>query len=1073
MKNLFLAVLTTLLIGSCSTSNQEIISLAGSWQIKLDPQDIGLTNGWMSKSFENSIPLPGTTDENGFGSVTRDTAYGILSREYEYIGPVWYNKEIHIPDDWNNVLVDLFLERVIWESQVFIDGNMLGKQDALAAPHIHHLGQLTPGKHFLSIRINNDMIHNIGDKGHAYGEYMQSIWNGIVGRIELQAKPLNHIVKLRTFPNLAMNTLGIELEMATLTKDKIPVSIVLKEKSGGKTIISSIYECAEKISVFELTSTEPFKPWNEFEPFLYELEVILDPEGDPSKETVSVGFASVGRTEHHITINEEPIFLRGNLDCIHFPLTGYPSTNKSDWLDIFSKYKDFGLNHVRFHSWCPPEAAFEAADELGIYIQAEASVWIDWWMGTDMVARGRPEMDTKGHPQGLGKGDQDADDFIWKEMKDVINTYGNHPSFIMFCIGNELGSSDFNLMGDWIKQLKEADPRRLYAASTARTITEWCDYSATHNVPGIGSVRQKMTNNTSWDYEDKYSKPNVPIIAHEVGQWPVYPDWDEIRKYSGPLKARNLEQLANLAKRNGIFGRDKTFREASGSLSALLYKDEVESFMRTPSCAGFQLLSMQDYIGQGEAVIGWLDSFYEEKGNLEPESARQFINEVVPLVELPAYCFTAGNSFESKVLLFQYGRTDLSNQMVLWKLTDAQGKVNLKGEFKEHDYTKGDLHDVGKIAFEIPNIEKAGQFKLTINLPGTNYKNSWPIWIYPKETPKIDSQIIITKQLSDKTLDELKDGKSVLLIANQSGEDENVKLAAWKPLYWSASFFPGQSIETLGLLVDNQHKALAEFPTENFGSWNWYSLCQKAHGFDLQDFPTDYRPIVEPISDFHYCRRLGSVFELKFGNGKLLVCGYNIGSDRDSLPEARQLQFSLLKYMASEDFSPVQDVSETTLRKMFSFIQPAANSTPGGFEDALLFTYAAALQDHPGNDLWSKTRDKIDIQKEIEYSVVSDGTWKDDKGTAWFGKEITINLSVRPGSIGKVYLFFHDWSNQNRDGTVEIEKRKYTIGSHDHNGKWISLDFMREDSQDGEIIISAKSLSGPNLMISKMAVKRL
>ena len=895
-----------LLVGACNPSDQ-LIDLSGEWVVRL-----GDPNGP-----EYPINLPGTTDEARIGELNQDTAYGILSREYEFMGKAWYSREITIPKSWEGMSVQLFLERVLWESQVFIDEKPGNKQDGLGTPHLHDLGKIKPGKHLLTVQVDNEMMHNIGDKGHAYGEYMQSIWNGIVGRIELRAYPDIRIEGIKTFPDPERNSVEVRLALSAACDDAL-VTLKIKPKNGRRTIISESFVSQGDTVRFSLHPNTRLLDWDEFQPNLYELEAILKSGNQVHRQTTTFGMTKVSRDEHHIWLNGKKIFLRGNLDCIHFPSTGYPSTEKQDWLRIFKIYQDYGLNHVRFHSWCPPEAAFEAADELGIYIQAEASVWIDWWMGTDMVSRGRPEMETKGHPQGIGRGDEDADAFIRAEMNRVIEAYGNHPSFLLFCIGNELGTSDFNLMGQWIRELKEMDPRRLYAASTARTITEWCEYSATHSVPGIGGVRQRLLPATNWDYEDRYSQALVPIIAHEVGQWPVYPVWEEIGKYQGVLKPRYLEQLANLAIRNGVANRDSLYRKASGALSALLYKDEIESFMRTASCGGFQLLSMQDYIGQGEALIGWLDSFYDQKGNLDPETARQFLNEVVPLAELPGYWFRQTDTVDIPVRLFQFSADQLVHQIISWSLKNDLGEAVFSGSFDPSDYSRGEVLPVGKIVVQIPDDLPPGRYQLDILLNGTAYHNSWPVWIYPKEVPLNKNEVMIANEWNDSIAAEIQAGAKVLLIANQIGNPEYTTAAAWKPLYWSASFFPGQAIETLGSVVQQDHPALRDFASDPFTSWNWYRLCQEARCFDLKDFPIDFRPIVEPVSDFHYCRRLGSLFELSLGSGKLLVCGYNVVDNPNHHPEINQLLNSLLTYMNSADFNPSFKASVDLLDRMFN-----------------------------------------------------------------------------------------------------------------------------------------------------------
>ncbi|MEA1981872.1 MAG: hypothetical protein U9N54_13015, partial [candidate division Zixibacteria bacterium] len=139
------------------------------------------------------------------------------------------------------------------------------------------------------------------------------------------------------------------------------------------------------------------------------------------------------------------------------------------------------------------------------------------------------------------------------------------------------------------------------------------------------------------------------------------------------------------------------------------------------------------------------------------------------------------------------------------------------------------------------------------------------------------------------------------------------------------------------------------------------------------------------------------------------------------------------------------------------------------YEDALLFVEAAFNQESDGNDQWTKESDKIIQQKQVTYEILPDGTWKDETASAWFGKKIRISLSVPNGLKGFVYLFVHDWNGLHRDGSIKIENRNFSIGKHE-NGKWIRLDFMREDTQDGEIIIELDCSKGPNLMVTKLAL---
>lgn len=916
-----------LLVGLSSCSRQDrpsaptTLNLAGSWSFQLDEQDRGINELWFEKALKTNISLPGTTDEAGFGEKTIGAAYGRLTRKHRYVGPAWYQKDILIPPEWENKSIFLFLERVLWESRVWIDSRFCDIQDSLGTPHIHRIGRLEPGTHRLTIRVDNRMIHNIGDMGHAYSESMQSIWNGIVGRIELQARDIIHLSRIRTFPKPGKKELGLDIRLANPYDLRGELTITVREKESGATIVQTRSPFSRTDISLNIHLKEPVQTWDEFTPALYTVEVALKAKEnsrtyEDSMQT-TFGFATVGADSSHVRINDRPVFLRGNLDCIHFPLTGYPAVTKDAWKKIFGVYKNHGLNHVRFHSWCPPDAAFQAADEMGIYIQAEASVWIDGWMALDQTDR--PEMRTQGFPEGLGKGDPDADAFIRAEIDRMNDAYGNHPSFVLLCIGNELGSSDFTILGEWIRSAKEKDPRRLYAASTARQVTPFCDYSATHSYPGVGMVRQRLEDHSDWDYEEQYGQTPVPVIAHEIGQWPVYPRWDEIQKYRGVLEARNLVELRKTAAYHGTEKDNIDLQRASGAVSRLLYKDEIESFLRTPGCAGFQLLSMQDYSGQGEALVGWLDSFYEAKGTVRPDAFRRFCSSTVPLIRLPKYIWTQDEPLIFKALVHHFGQRPLTKTRISWKITDDSNRTIQEGEFKPANLPLGSLTEIDALTLSMKDWKVPGRYTIHLRLQETGSENSWGIWVYPETLQELhDRDVLVSSAWDKKTQDILLNGGRVLLLAHEEGPENHTKYAAWRPLYWSASFFPNQRMETLGLFIRSGHPAFAAFPTDYFGDRQWKRICEEAKGFICDDLPADLIPIVQPVSDFHFSHRLAALFECRVGEGKLLVCGFNLSGERKNLPEINQLRHSLLSYMAGKTFSPAAVVSIDHLTRLLA-----------------------------------------------------------------------------------------------------------------------------------------------------------
>jgi hypothetical protein len=1085
---LFMKIRVMLLLGCCSLLAplvaQDHLDLAGDWRCLPDAADAGIKLDWGSgrERFPHPIRLPGTTDGAKIGVHRLESAPFAyhLTREWEFVGPAWFAKEIQIPASWVGREVDLLLERVMWQSRVWVDGIESGPaMDSLCVPHVHSLGKLTAGRHTIILRVDNRMIHPIGDKGHAYGDQTQSRWNGVVGKIELRAKRANRIELLRVFPSLD-GKVRVEVSGVAENRDGLHLNVVIRDPASSEETTAGgtadlVFEGAD--GKFSATSEiqHPGKPcaWSEFDPHLCSVSVDLAVGDGPPLDVKATdfGFREVARDGNRLLINRKPAFMRGNLECAVFPKTGYPPTDVESWRKIWKVYQDHGLNHARFHSWCPPEAALTAADEMGIYLQVEAPIWMDRWMA---APNSRPEMDTAGHPQGLGHGDRSNDAFAQAEIRRILDAYGNHPSFVFFCIGNELGTSDFNVTGQWIRDAKAHDPRHLYAASTARTITPFCDFNATHSVPGIGPVRQHQEFGTAWDYEKSYGRTTVPIIAHEIGQWPVYMDWQQdLAKYTGPLKPYRLAKMAEDARKSGVASQATGLRAASGAVNRILYRDEIESFLRTPSCRGFQLLGIQDFTGQGEAMVGWLDPFYESKGTTDPAAFRRYCAPTVPLLRLPGYVFRSSDRPVIGALLHHYGREDLKATTLTWDLTDSNGRAIASGVLAAKDCPAGGVHDCGTFTPDLTNLSDPQQCDLTIGIPGSRISNVYQIWVYPGQAPAASkSGLLVTGNWNAEARPALEQGRKVLLTASGLGPRAATKLAQWQPLYWSVPFFPGQNRETLGLMVDENHPALAGFPGDGFGDWNWFRICQGARGFDLTDLtPASMRPIAQPVTDFHLNRRLGSIFEVKAGTGSLLVCGYDIHEDRaGSLPEIGQLRNSLIAYAGSKKFDPQVSIPLEQLDQMFT--DPAARDRklPPRFANADLYVSAAANLDVEGRNVpWKSAADDVMRRVEgVDYSVVADGIWRDEVGSAWHGKTLKVTVKSRPGVPGSFWVRIHDWNHNGRTGKLHFEGKEQAIPAHT-DGLWLEFPVIREDTNDGQLVLTTEALTGPNLMITEIA----
>lgn len=1051
---------------------QEHQKLDGVWRFRLDEKNVGLAQGWQKQDLDKLITIPGTTDQAKYGEKTTGSDFGILTRVYKYYGPAWYQMDFVVPANWKDKRLYLNLERVMWESKVFIDDKEIATYDALSSAHLHDLGYISPGKHRLTVRVNNDMIHNIGDKGHVYTEYTQSIWNGMVGKVELIAKNATRFQNPQIFTKISPKKLQIK---DTLVNEggksrNISLSIILSDRKTK----DKVFETKKNIDlrgvrqVLDIEEQMPdlVKLWDDMNPNLYTLSIqVLDKKGNLlDRKEMEIGFREITVSKSKITVNGKPVFFRGNLDCVHFPLTGYPAMHVEEWERIFKIYKDYGLNHVRFHSWCPPEAAFQAADRLGLYLQPEV-IWLDWWMAADNP--GREEMNTKGRPQGLGS-NPSADVFTQKEIYRMFASYGNHASFATMSIGNELGNSNFDVMESWLKPYKEHDNRRLYAVSSARKITDMDQFIATHYIDKLGGTRGILGAHTDWDFEKVYSQSKIPVIAHEIGQWPVYPKWDEIKKYTGVLKARNFEEFREQARKNNIEEQNEEFVQASGALNQIMYKHEIESFLRTPSAAGIQLLSMQDYQGQGEALIGWLDVFYDSKGITTPEKFRMHNDTTVTLLRIPKFVWKGEEPFLAKVQLAHYGSTDIQDG-IYWSIKDEESRVIAKGTFAKRTFARGTSDLVGEIKTNLSAVQKAGKLTVEVGLENRANKNEWQIWVYPTVKKEETKKVYVANRFDAKTEEVLKNGGTVLLDASDIGNLETSDIISYYPLYWSLTFFPGQGKNTIGMIVRDKHPAFKSFPTDSHSDWQWQHIYGGARAFYINEFPASYRPFAQPVDDFHRNNKLASIFELKVGNGKLLVTGFNIQDEKNIV--SQQLRSSLLAYAASDDFDPSYGRDASLLRKTFTYIEPLKTAVPSEFSKAVLYVEAGKLSKKINQNIdWTKDLDQSESKKGTTYTVKADGVWKDGTSAAWQGKEIEVDLKVPQGMIGSLYLFFHDWNSNGREADINFEGRDYVLTRHDKEGKWVKLHVMREDSNDGNLKLKIKGTKGPNIMLSKLSL---
>ncbi len=634
-------VLFSFLWTSCSQQVTKI-DLSGSWQFTTD-----------SARWDNTIRLPGSMTSNGLGEdITVSTPWtgGIVDSAYfrsdayaryresghikvpfwlqpvkYYKGVAWYKKEITVPAGWEQQDIHLFLERCHWETRLWVDDIEVGMQNALGAPHQYDLSDvLRPGKHTLTLRIDN-RIKDIdpGENSHSISDHTQGNWNGVVGDMYLQVRPKVNIARTIIYPDISDKSVRVKTILRNRKKSQATALLALE--ADGKRMQKKVTLQPGTNEVDAVLSLgDEIRLWDEFHPNLYQLKVSLTDEEQNTTDSreESFGMRDFKVVDGCITVNNRPVFLRGALDCAAFPKTGYPPTDQEAWKRIFTAFQAHGLNHVRFHSWCPPEAAFCAADEMGLYLEIECSSWANQ---STTIGDGRP-----------------LDRFIWDESERIVATFGNHPSFCMMMYGNEpAGEGSSAYLSEFVSTWKEQDNRRLYCSSAGWPALPVSDFLSdpAPRIQGWGQGLRSIINaqspRTDYDWSEYISRFSQPVVSHEIGQWCVYPNLEEISKYDGVMRPANLEIFRETLQKNGMIHLADSFLLASGKLQALCYKADIEAALRTRNFGGFQLLGLNDFPGQGTALVGVLDAFWEEKGYISPEEYRRFCAPTVPLARLP------------------------------------------------------------------------------------------------------------------------------------------------------------------------------------------------------------------------------------------------------------------------------------------------------------------------------------------------------------------------------------------------------------------------------------------------------
>jgi hypothetical protein len=668
----------------------------------------------------------------------------------------------------------------------------------------------------------------------------------------------------------------------------------------------------------ELPIGKEMQLWDEFSPALYKLTAEISSGKKSEVKEVEFGMRKFEIRGKWFYVNGRKTMLRGTVENCDFPLTGYAPMDVESWERVFRICRNYGLNHMRFHSFCPPEAAFKAADLVGFYLQPEGPSWPN-------------------HGSKLGMG-WPIDQYLMDETIAMTKEYGNYASFCMLSCGNEPSGRWVDWVSKFVDYWEKTDNRRVYTGASVGNGWQWQPRSQYHVKAGArGLTWNKERPETTDDYrlQNRIDTVRQPYVSHETGQWCAFPNFNEIRKYTGVNKAKNFEIFRDLLNDNNMGEQAHDFMMASGKLQALCYKYEIEKTMRTPDYAGFQLLALNDYSGQGTALVGVLDVFFQEKGYIDAKAWRRFCSPIVPLMRTEKFVYKNNERLVADIEVANFSNAEIKNAVVAYTLKDEFGKLYAKGTLDKRNIPIGNLNMIGNIDIALGAVDKAKRLNLEVSIDGTEAINDWNFWVYPAEVSEELGDIYKTDELDAEAIATLRKGGKVLIAAAGKISYGKEVVQQFTPVFWNTSWFKMRPPHTTGILVNPSHPLFREFPTDYHSDLQWWELLNRTQVMQFTDFPADFQPTVQSIDTWFVSRKIGMLFEANVCGGKLIMTTMDIDNNLDNRIVARQMRKAIVDYMNSDNFRPASTVELEQVSDLFTKTAGQVKSYTNGSPDEL------------------------------------------------------------------------------------------------------------------------------------------
>ncbi|HVN80938.1 MAG TPA: glycoside hydrolase family 2 TIM barrel-domain containing protein, partial [Terriglobia bacterium] len=815
----------------------------GQWQFRLDPKSEGEANQWYSRdvSFSDSIQVPGCWQAQGFGERS-----GIL--RHQYVGDAWYRRSVPVPADWRDKRVALKLGGAIRRGTLFVNGRKVGEHDGFSAPFQFDITEdvRVGAENVIALRVTNPgpVISESPDKQTPKEPAGMLIyagnWGGIYGGVDLEATEGTWIEQMYVTSNLERKLVKFQIEVSSREPGnsfpaQLSVTVSTGQQSQTHQATADLRIQPGQTSAVDLEVGLPEAlPWSPEAPTLYTALITLKcGTRECDRVEQRFGMREVTTRGNVLLLNGKPLYLRGYGDDNVEVLTGVPPASTEVYRKRLQLAKSFGFNAVRFHSMTPVREFFEAADEVGLLVMAELPVaYTQYFLP---------------HKE-----------FLRNELKEILLSHRNHPSFLSLALGNE-----FNL--SWLKSDRE---RKDFIDTVAEFYSLAKKLDPAQLILSNDGYLMRPTDMASL-YRD--FPEDVPTVRHEFGSYYCsLPDISLVGKFTGVVTPTWLEAKKQWVETRRLVDQYPIYLRNSQRLQQLGRKYQIERARLNPDVTGYHYWLIADFpggTGEGDSwEEGWFDYFWQTKG-ITPEEGQEINSPVLLMINAGINDRTLWSDAtkDIDVLISNYGPSEIQKGDLRWKFV-SEGKVLSESTVTGISAPLGKVTRVATIEFEEPRDDEAHKVELVLelNYEGASYSNRWNFWTFTRrallQSAEMDvvstikwaglarlyqfiqvdrepspTGLLLTSSLNTRALQSLQAGGRVFLMADR---DQFEGLG-------DATFFPSSG-GAVGTLIQNT-SALSGFPHEGFCDLQFYNLLEGAYSYSLDDYPREMVPLIGGI----------------------------------------------------------------------------------------------------------------------------------------------------------------------------------------------------------------------------------